>query len=162
MSARLDGCQNLQHLVGTGKSATGSERIGFRADEEQVEQRFLCADGTSEGSCDRNSLFEHVRPGMVAERIKDQRVPDKEFIFEFSDDGLSGLGPTAPMYVAQWIAVPVIPQSHEFVALADIRGECNAARLIFHRAGQSNRRKRIAFGQDERGLGRWDGCECAE
>jgi len=90
---------------------------------------------------------------MVRERIEDEGVTNKEFIFEFAHDGFAGFGPTAPMYVAQRVAVAIVAQGDEFIALADIGGKGDAARLVFHCAGQSNWRKRVAPGQDERGLG---------
>src|SRR5262249_54414957 len=46
--ARLDGCQNFQHLVRAGKSTASRETIRLGADKKQVQQGFLSPNGICE------------------------------------------------------------------------------------------------------------------
>ena len=66
---------------------------------------------------------------------------------------LAGLGPASPMDVTERIAVTIVAQGDEFVALADIGGKSHTAGLITHGAGKRDGRQGITFGQNERALG---------
>ncbi len=139
-------------MLDVAHAAAAGETIGLRADEHQVQQRVLVADGAGERGGDGNRLLKNLLIAQGSEGVQDQGVADEELLLILLDDGLAQFGKTLPMHPAQRIAGPVFPQGNKLLRLADRGGEGDAAQLIFHGARQLEGRDGVAFGQNQNGF----------
>src|SRR5215472_10085925 len=76
----------------------------------------------------------------------------EKLICEFLDHRLARLRPASPVNVPKWVAMLVIAEGYELLALADICGKRHATLLVFHGARQGNWRHRVPFRQDQDAL----------
>jgi hypothetical protein len=80
IAAWLDCRQNLQHLLRTAQTAADCKAKGFRPDEQQIQQRFLCLNRTRKRSSDRYRLLKDFAIRMIGKSVQNQRVPDEELL----------------------------------------------------------------------------------
>ena len=144
--------EDLQHLVGVGQPATRGEAVGLRADEQQVQQRFLRRNRASKRCRHGDGFLEHFLLRLFGEGVQHQRVPHEKLVLKLLNDRLARFGPAPPVDVAHGVTGPVVAQRDKFIAAAHAGGQGDAPFLILQCARQGQRRQRVALGQDQHRL----------
>ena len=147
--ADLNPRQHLEHLVDVSQPAADGQRVGARADEEEIEERLPGVQGAGQGGGDGHRGLEPLALAGAGEGVEDQGVAREELVLVLADHRAADAGPAPPVDSPPRVSGAIVAERGELLGVSDRGGQRDPALLELPGARQPDRGHGVAAGEDE-------------